>query len=710
MNHATLLDALQGVWGLTSQGLEIWSKERKYELDSLLFLDNEDMGAVQSKILSQLEKYRNDPDGYKNYALNEINQWEQRSLAAGNGSRYYREQVARMKAGGMAHLEAQTFKARVQHEQDRNRADYNLIMSTIINYDDPERIKKEGLPQVTRAAQAGIINETGMADGYKLVMTAALQKEAAVPEIITEPPGVFNAKIDQLKNNPDYAIVDNRDEYIDTAKKSYLKAFQEQNFRDFEAVQNKFIALVSKGDAVSLQQAENIAIANRERLMNALKLENTGYSAEHKSQMRSWLNLPGGSGRDGGKTLTAEYAEVLQETAIRAVLKGDREYNLEDLFDFSTGLLRIEAGKAGYDINDPASVTSIQKALNGFWKTFDKVIASDEFVQLRTSYQRIKDLRAFNEGLANLYKEPGDQATLDSWLAMEALNIYGSIDFRNTDPMDIDARVDETAGQIVAMAAKGGIKDFSATGTEVTPLQDVIKMLKTRNENGYFVETDINGREIITPAPGNRALYKEKLALLDAQEEMIIAGYKSLDTGRLTPHYENEEPSRYGNNPHEKKASRIYQLDGGGTYYRLIPGEGKDFTVEEGKMQQNGTIEWGPTEGKYVSPEDAARDASREARAKIFDFEQERRSFENRMRDFLNSRPESIDDDDTSMEAQYWREQEQSLNADMRAKQGLLESIKNAANDRDRENLIQIGLSKGLLIHREAEELRRNPR
>ncbi|MDR1128065.1 MAG: hypothetical protein LBL20_02040 [Treponema sp.] len=300
--HATLLDAFQAASGLAQQGMEIWSREKKYELDSQLFLDNADLGKVENNIVSQLEKYRNDPAGYEDYAAREIDLWEERAVASGNGSKYYLEQVARMKAGAAAQVKAQTFRARVQHEQDRSKADHALVMSTIFNEADPEQIKSQGLWEAKRAKDGGVTSETGMVNEINQVMTEALKKSVAIPAAITARPEVWNERVDRLKDDPDFAIIDNRDKYINDSKESYLEAFQEQNFRAFEPVQNAFIAFWNQGTPASRQAAKQLVNEYQGTLLEALNPDNSDYSRERKSQMSHWLNLPDGSGAGGDST------------------------------------------------------------------------------------------------------------------------------------------------------------------------------------------------------------------------------------------------------------------------------------------------------------------------------------------------------------------------------------------------------------------------
>jgi hypothetical protein len=311
LQHATLLDAFQAASGLFQQGAEIWSKERKYDLDSLLFLKNKDLSATEGAIVAQLEKYRNDPARYEEYALDEIAKWEDRALASGNGSRYYLDQVARMKAGALADVETQTKRALARHDLDRRMAEHTLVMSDAYNAETPEEIKTRALAESVRARDAGVTSETAMAEEFKQTMTAALKKGVAIPEVITERPEAWNERVDRLRGDDDFNIVDNRDEYINRAKELYLDAFQEQNFGAFGAVQNKFIALLNKGDPVSRQMAENLAIEYRKPLMDALRPDNPDYSREHKSQMSHWLNLPGGSDAGGNSAAAMRAIESI---------------------------------------------------------------------------------------------------------------------------------------------------------------------------------------------------------------------------------------------------------------------------------------------------------------------------------------------------------------------------------------------------------------
>jgi hypothetical protein len=304
MRHATLLEAFQSASELFQQGLGIYSREKKYELDTDLFLDNEDFNETQSRIVSQLAKYGNDPAGYNDYALKEIAAWEDRARARGNGSKYYLDQVNRIKEAGTAAVKAQTFKAGVLYEQDRKLAEYTRERQKIINDNTPDEIIRKGTEWSRLSVLDGTISESQKVIDEQLYATEALKKDAALPEVITERPEKFNEKLDRLKNNPSFAIVPNRDQYLDAARNLYRKAFQDQNFNGFESVQNEFVRLLNKGDPQSLQKARNLAVENQGRLTAALKDDNPDYSSEQKSQMRGWLKMPAGTG--GGSKPTEE--------------------------------------------------------------------------------------------------------------------------------------------------------------------------------------------------------------------------------------------------------------------------------------------------------------------------------------------------------------------------------------------------------------------
>jgi hypothetical protein len=749
--HATLLDAFQEFTGLARQGMEIWSGIKKENAD--LFLKN-----IQLRLYEERQRYLNDvKNGLVSNDKDDLNAlWEQRSGQLYNGALkqarngYTKEALDYMFNAANAQMRPELENAERERLIEQNLAlmGDNVARRNAQGGDPAEKTKyadeELGRGYLTGQmrfpayfeAVTGNYSAVMLGDAERFIDKAIFQdgkdldwllgeegleawdrdvlskqtlerweagetgNPAAWAEGAERPTeGFTRVAVDTAGLNA--GVMDAAKQHAREQYNIHLKRIQGDNDKAAGEIYNQALNawLVEKNPAKALELAKG-GLAWLQKDMGGVNMAQPDYHS-HTQDFSSLIRQIS-SGAD--KPMNSSDAQAFVETAIRAVLNGNREYNLLDLFDFGT--LRIEASATGYDISDPDSVTNIQKALNGFWKTFEDVITkSDEYAQLRASYQRIKDLRTLNKGLSNLYKDPGDQTTLDSWLAMEALNMYGGLDFRNTNPMDIDARVDEMAGQVIAMAGRGGIKDFAVTAANTAPLWDVIRMLKTRNANGYFVETDVNGREIITPAPGDRALYKDKLALLDAQEEKIIAGYKSLDTKRLIPRYENEGPSLYGNNPHEKKASRIYQLDGGGTYYRLIPGEGKNFTVEEGKMQANGAILWGPTEGKYVSPDDASAAAFSVMAEATRSDEEAWNSLESRTRDFA-TRGTDNDDNETSARAQYEQGISESLAAEIQTKERLLKNIREEKNSRNREEMIQRGIRNNLLTHKEADELR----
>jgi hypothetical protein len=325
-------------------------------------------------------------------------------------------------------------------------------------------------------------------------------------------------------------------------------------------------------------------------------------NTQYTDKFRSFYDMLTGKLKKTGessKALSADDGKIILETAFRDVLSGKTPYTILDLKDLSNGHISIVAANAGYDLDDPDSRINIERALNGFWDTFDKVLNSGEFPQWSVAYHRIKNLRTLNKELDGLYKDPVDQSTFDAWLAMETWNLLGSWDFVNGKPQDLDAAVNEMAGQLIALAG-GKIADPIVSWFRQDSRQDVLSAIRERNENRYLLETDINDRDIIFPGRGDSRIYQERLVQLDKEEEKLIAGYMGIDTERLIPKYESE-------GRHERNAARIYQLDGGSTFYKLVPGEGEHFTVQKGK-KQDGVFSWESVEGR--EPE-TAREASR---------------------------------------------------------------------------------------------------
>jgi hypothetical protein len=159
MARATILDAFNAAAGFAEGALDIYSREQKYHLDTVLYQQAQEYRRVQDEIAAALtapdadgnNPYQSDPEAYQRFAERAIADWRKKALAAGNGSRYYGDRLEQLYLEGETATREKILRARNQFARERLAVDYTNRRNAIHN--DPALSPEEKRERELAAAE-----------------------------------------------------------------------------------------------------------------------------------------------------------------------------------------------------------------------------------------------------------------------------------------------------------------------------------------------------------------------------------------------------------------------------------------------------------------------------------------------------------------------------------------------------------------------------
>ncbi|MDR0730367.1 MAG: hypothetical protein LBF63_01775 [Treponema sp.] len=193
MRHATLLEAFQDVSGLAQQGLEIFSRERKYHLDTKLFEAANELERIQDELALALtdidgdgeNPYQSNPDEYKKHADKTLAAWRDRAENAGNGSRYYTDQLKQIAARGETAMARKTLEARAVFNRKQAAADLEKNLTAAWNapeYDTWEKKLDAQLAIYRGAVNNNLLDPVQAAEVEKSIYNRVFQYRIALED------------------------------------------------------------------------------------------------------------------------------------------------------------------------------------------------------------------------------------------------------------------------------------------------------------------------------------------------------------------------------------------------------------------------------------------------------------------------------------------------------------------------------------------------
>jgi hypothetical protein len=227
MAHATIADVFNSFSRAASQGMDIYSREKKYHLDTELYKQAQDYELLQNKLAQNLAAvdengqmpFLNKPDEYRKYVEKSMADWREKARNAGNGSRYYNDSLDRMFLQGQTGMQTKIYAAEKQAERQQFLID---LQKNIQNeYNNPDREK--GLANALGHRQnAAIQNVLGPEAGMKLeneIVNTFFGKEGAYQDngtdTVAEGRQTVKTQLDEYERSLRETYNINPDEYIE---------------------------------------------------------------------------------------------------------------------------------------------------------------------------------------------------------------------------------------------------------------------------------------------------------------------------------------------------------------------------------------------------------------------------------------------------------------------------------------------------------------
>jgi ElaB/YqjD/DUF883 family membrane-anchored ribosome-binding protein len=250
---ASILDVFNASTRVASQGLDMYSREKKYHLDTELYKQSQDLELLQNRLAEDLYKpddsgqmpFLNKPEEYRKYVEKSLAEWNRKAVAAGNGSRYYNDNLNRLTLQGQTAMGKKIYEA----EQVAKRQQFLIDLQKNIqnDYNNPDR--EEGLSNALGHRQDGAINnilgpEAGMKMETEIVNTffgkAGVYTDngtdtvAAAAETVRDQLDGYERNLREIHGiNPDEYIEDKKIK-ADAARRAAVIAVQDRNYNNLD--------------------------------------------------------------------------------------------------------------------------------------------------------------------------------------------------------------------------------------------------------------------------------------------------------------------------------------------------------------------------------------------------------------------------------------------------------------------------------------------
>ncbi|MDR2662716.1 MAG: hypothetical protein LBC31_06935 [Treponema sp.] len=130
LGNASLLDVFQAGTHVANQALDIYSREKKYELDAVYLQEELSLKQLMNQMVADYKKidmnspdgsnaYQNNPQMYRDYINKTIGQWRDNALKAGNNSQYYNDLINRTQLTAREKMEELAYTAEVDAGNQR---------------------------------------------------------------------------------------------------------------------------------------------------------------------------------------------------------------------------------------------------------------------------------------------------------------------------------------------------------------------------------------------------------------------------------------------------------------------------------------------------------------------------------------------------------------------------------------------------------------
>jgi hypothetical protein len=440
---ASILDVFNASARLVSQGSDIYSREKKYHLDTELYRQAQDLELLQNRLAEDLTRpdetgqyqFLLNPDKYRQYVEKSLAEWTKNAVRAGNGSRYYNDSLNRIALQGQTVMGKKIYAAEATALKKQLFADYQTRMTeTDNNGKSPEEnFSPKMLLTIDYARKNGLddtefkrlVDNVYTQTFTKMLSSDMMQASKADDgDYLVYRPEELNTQIDKIVSGFPGEEADRHiagmQGAIDGARKEWLAAAQKKNYENFRLEQDAFILALNRGDLVT---AGAIAAKNKKRQSDARG--NDLYSPEMASSIMGWFKMPGSAGSAGGgerEKINSANAKEIAKNVVRKIIAGEeviegRNINVQDLSGVGNALLASVAYGLGYDIESPDSKLHLETVSRTLFTALEEVINEQGNELWKTGFEKVKNIRSLNHEVSKLYDK--NHGALDAWLLVK---------------------------------------------------------------------------------------------------------------------------------------------------------------------------------------------------------------------------------------------------------------------------------------------------
>jgi len=336
MRHATISDAFNAASYFTQQTLEMFTKEKEYELDTELFKQSIEMEKFHKELIADYTRiddkgenvFQQNPEAYQKHVQERLAEWRRNAEAAGNGSRYYMDRLGRMDAQGNEAMRQRT--AAVIDDAARQRVDvahakayaeidnsgWDIQKTLEAKTAELERYKSvRGLSHIDEYKEkAGIINSlfdrSLNIDIGNLTVADAMK---AVDDNISFLEEIFTPYLSEGETFDSF--LDQKQERLSDARQAVRMAIWKRNYNYGEALDNEYRRIA----ADAMKTDDNSLIRYAQRLwregsqLREIAMESPEYNPDDRHRITNWFPLVGGLIDNGGRS-SVSIADRIKES------------------------------------------------------------------------------------------------------------------------------------------------------------------------------------------------------------------------------------------------------------------------------------------------------------------------------------------------------------------------------------------------------------
>jgi hypothetical protein len=308
---ASLLDVFNASTRLASQGLDMYSREQKYHLDTELYKQAQDYELLQNRLAQDLTKvddsgefpFLNKPDEYRKYVEKSLAQWKQNAIRAGNGSRYYNDNLDRLALQGQTALGKKIYAAEQAARWERYAVDVQRNLAEVNNKPYSEENVAQALAIVNAAEQnnfGGALNIEKLRQGELDTLWSKAGVLQVLPETTAEGAAAVTNQLEGLERDlrenhgidPD-EYIENKQRKIADARQGAVLQIQNRNYTNLEIENNEYRQMLrdyleNAPGAPTLAQVVDVFLKGRAEVKAGTEgNRQSEYADEKKPNMKS---------------------------------------------------------------------------------------------------------------------------------------------------------------------------------------------------------------------------------------------------------------------------------------------------------------------------------------------------------------------------------------------------------------------------------------